>query len=214
MTRHWDEGVSWRLDLETAPDPNDDPLTLAYVRDDHLRTANGEGVEDDYIQRLMTTSLRMGERGTQRSLFPTGWVLVADRFPCWEFVLPRPPLLSVPQIVYVDPDGVEQTLTGSPAQFEVEAPRGPKAPRGRIWPLYGETWPTTRSQPNAVRVHFTGGYPLVGSPAVADVPEDITHGRLLVISELYKQRSESVHAYKQTPALIRAQALWDGYKAY
>lgn len=210
----WDFGVCWRLDIETAPDPTDDPLTLAYVRDSHLRTANGEGVEDDYIARMMTSSLRMAERGTWRSLLPTGWVQVMDRFPCWEIVLSRPPLISVERIVYVDTDGVEQTLTGSPAQFEIEAPRGPRAPKGRIWPLYGETWPSTRCQPNAVRVHFTAGYPLIGSPAVADVPEDITHGRLLVIGELYKQRSESVHAFNQNPALIRAKDLWEGYRAY
>jgi uncharacterized phiE125 gp8 family phage protein len=210
----WDLGVCWRLDLETAPDPDDDPLTLAAVRDDHLHAAAGDGVEDTYIASLMTTSLRMAERGTWRSLLPMGWVLVMDRFPCWEIVLPRPPLVSVSQVVYVDTNGVEQTLTGSPAQFEIEAPRGPTAPKGRIWPLYGQRWPATRCQPNAVRVHFTAGYPLVGSPAVADVPDDITQGRLLVIGELYKQRSESVHAFNQNPAVIRAQGIWDGYKAY
>lgn len=211
-SRPWDDGVCWFLEQLEAPDLTKDPLLLETVRDDHLRSPNGPA-EDDYITRLMATSLRMAERVTNRSLLPTSLRQVMDRFP-WEIVLQHPPLMTVENIVYVDPDGVERTLVGgSPEAFWMSAPLGPKAPKGRLRPLYGTCWPSTRCQPDAVRVTFTGGYPLIGtgSNEVADIPEDITHGRLLVISELYKQRSESV-PIALSPALIRARDLWLSYR--
>lgn len=216
MTRPWDDGVCWFVEQLSAPDLTADPLMLEAVRDDHLRSPNGTA-EDDYIARLMVTSLRMAERVTNRSLLPTSRRQVMDRFP-YEIVLQHPPLTAVQSIVYVDTDGVEQTIAGgSPEQFWMSAPLGPKAPKGRLRPLYGTCWPSTRCQPDAVRVTYTAGYPLVDPPEladvqVADVPEDITHGRLLVIAELYKQRSESVHTFNQNPALIRARDLWLGYR--
>lgn len=211
LTRPWDDGVCWFLEQLQAPDLTKDPLLLEAVRDDHLRSPNGTA-EDDYIAGLIVTSLRMAERVTNRSLLPTSLRLVMDRFPS-EIVLPHPPLTSVTDITYVDPDGVEQTLAGgSPEAFWMSAPLGPRAPKGRLQPLYGTSWPSTRCQPDAVRVTFTGGYPLIGTPEVAEIPEDITHGRLLVIAELYKQRSESVHGIKSNSAFIRARDLWLGYR--
>lgn len=209
--RIWDQHTDWYLEQLETPDASADPLDLATVRDDHLRSPNGSA-EDGYIARLMLTSLRMAERVTNRSLLPTSWRQVHARFP-YEIVLQRPPLLTVSGIMYVDPDGAEQTLDGgSPEAFWMIAPLGPRAPKGRLRPLYGTCWPATRCQPDAVRVTFTAGYPLNESTDVADIPEDITHGRLLVIGELYKQRSESVHAFNQNPALIRARNLWLPYR--
>lgn len=211
LARPWDDGICWFTEQLEAPDATKDPLLLEAVRDDHLRSAN-DTAEDDYIAGLIMTSLRMAERVTNRSLLPTSRRLVMDRFPC-EIVLQHPPLMLVEEITYVDPDGVEHTLAGgSPATFWMSAPLGPKAPKGRLRPLYGTSWPATRCQPDAVRVTYTGGYPLVGTPEVSEIPEDITHGRLLVIGELYKQRTESVHAFNQNPALIRARDLWLAYR--
>lgn len=208
--RIWDQHADWYLEQLATPDASTDPLDLASVRDDHLRSPNGTA-EDTYISGLIRTSLRMAERVTNRSLLPTSWRQVHDRFP-YEIVLQRPPLLTVSGITYVGTDGNEHTLAGgSPEAFWMIAPLGPKAPKGRLRPLYGTCWPAARCQPDAVRVSFTGGYPLVGTD-VADIPEDITHGRLLVIGELYKQRSESVHAFNQNPALMRARDMWLGYR--
>lgn len=212
----WDESVRWHLEQVTAPDvAGSDTLALAFVRDDHLRAANGT-LEDDYITRLLKTSYRHAERVTRRAHLLQTWALVLDRFPCGDIVLPKPPLQSVTSITYIDEDGAEIELLGSPVgqEFQVSTPSGPKAARGRIRPVYDETWPSTRRVLDAVRIEFVCGYPLVGSPGVADVPEDIDHGRLLVIGEMYKQRSESVHAFNQNPAVIRARDLWLDYRAY
>lgn len=211
----WDDGIAWHLEDVVAPSWDEDPLTLAFVRDDHLRCANGSA-EDDKVTRLIRTSYRQAERATQRALIPQTKALVMSRFPpgAGVIVVPRPPLLSIEEIAYVDPDGVEQTLIGSPEEYNVRTPAGPHAVHGTIWPLYDATWPETRTQPDAVVITFRCGYALAGSPAVADIPEDILDGRLLMIGELYKQRSESVHAFNQNPAIIRARDLWGGYRVY
>lgn len=205
--------IAWHLEQVEAPDLTaGDTLTLAFVRDHHLRCPNGSA-EDAYITRLLKTSYRAAERTTRRAHLPQTWALVMDRFPSGEIVVPRPPLLAVDDITYIDTDGIEQLWGGSPLPYQVSAPVGPQAPRGRIRPVYGTSWPATRSQMDAVVVTFQAGYAAAGSPPVATVPEDIDHGRLLVIHELYKQRSESVHAI-QNPAMIRARDLWLGYRAY
>lgn len=216
--RPWDEGVRWHIEQVTAPDvANEDSLSLAFVRDDHLRAVNGDA-EDDFIRRLLKTSYRMAERATWRAHLQQTWAMVLDRFPCGDIVLPKPPLRSVTSITYTDDDGIEQELLGSPAglEFQVSTPDGPKAPKGRIRPLYDETWPSTRRVLDAVRIEFVCGYPLVGTYSIADVPEDIDHGRLLVIGDMYKQRSESVIGFgvSVNPAIVRARDLWAGYRAW
>jgi uncharacterized phiE125 gp8 family phage protein len=189
--------------LELVTPPSTDTLDVEFVRDEHLRAPGGDA-EDAYIESLIVTSLRMAERITRRSLYPTTWALTLERFPAGAIAIPRPPLQSVVSITYIDTDGIEQTL--DPARYQVRAAQGPLAARGRILPAYGETWPATRCQMDAVTVTFVAGY--------AQVPEDITHARLLIIGELYKQRSESVHTINQNPALIRARDLLMPYRVY
>jgi uncharacterized phiE125 gp8 family phage protein len=215
----WDRGIRWRLDQVTGPDLEDDPLTLEVVRDDHLRCASVSGSpasspEDAYIRRLMRVSYRAAEWFTGRSLLPQTWDLVMNRFPHWDIVLPRPPLRSITSVTYVDPDGVDRTMDISPATYETSAPSDPHAQHGKIWPVYGTVWPSTRCQPEAVAVRFIAGYPDVGSPALPDIPDDLTQGRLLLIAELYKQRSESVQSVARTQAFITARDLWAPYRVF
>lgn len=193
--------------LELITPPASEPLEVEFVRDWHLRVASGSA-EDDYLLQLIKAARRAGERITRRSFHPQTWALVLDAFPTWEIVVPRPPLRSVTSITYLDEDGVEQTLQGSPLGYTVSTPSGPYAKYGRIRPAYGETWPATRAQQGAVTVTFEAGYDVDG------VPEDILQGMLLTVGEFYKQRSESVHAFNQNPALIRARDLFMGYRAY
>lgn len=196
------------LELVTASD--EQTLTLAFVRDQHLRSPNGTA-EDAYIKSLIATSQRLAERITRRSLLTQTWDYVLDAFPCGtaSIVIPRPPIQSVTSVTYIDADGVEQTWGGSPLSYDVSIPSGPTAGYARIAPAYGQTWPVARTQMDAVRVRFVAGW-----EDVENVPEDIIHGQLLVIGELYKQRSESVHAFNQNPALIRARDLWLQYRVH
>lgn len=216
MALAWDEGVQWHVEQVEAYDPADDPLTLAFVRDQHLRVASGTA-EDDYIEHLIKTSYRAARRTTRRALCPETFALIADGFPTtlpYAFVLPWPPLISVTLLEYVDENGVTQTLTASPAEYEVSAPVGPDARPGRVRPAYNTSWPSTRDVMEAVTITYRAGYLSEGSPEGTDIPDDITHGRLLMIGEMYKQRSESVQAINNTAAMLRANDLWMAYRVY
>lgn len=208
----WDYGVRWHI-VDVEP-PSEQTLEVAFVRDKHLKLQNGS-VEDVYIERLIRTSNRMAENTTDRAHMPQTKAWIADRFPTLELVLDRPPLLEVLSVEYLDGDGVQQTL--DPSAYQVSAPRDPKAKRGRVAPAPGSSWPSIGSgYMEAVTVTFRCGYEDTSSPPVANVPEDIVHGQLLVVGEMYKQRSESIIGFGATvnPALVRARELWMRYKIY
>jgi hypothetical protein len=89
----------------------------------------------------------------------------------------------------------------SPASIEV-IPSG-EFRRARIAPIYDATWPDTRCQQQAVTVTFTCGY------ADADsVPEILKTGIGVMVAELYKQRTLSVHAVHNTPSVLQLNRFW------
>lgn len=212
MSQWETSGITWTLRQIVAP--AEEPLDIDFVRDLHLRSPNGT-VEDAYIEGLITTARQMAERTTNRAIPEQQWTMSAYRFPCGDGAIevPFPPLISVDAISYLDDNGDAQTLTQD-TDFLVSAPMGPRCAKARLTPVFDTTWPTTQYQADAVTITFTAGYVLSGSPVTGEVPSDITHGMLLVIGELYKQRSESVHAPNQSPALIRARDLWLPYRVY
>lgn len=215
MSRPWDYGVRWYTDLITSPDSDDLVVTLAYVRDQHLRITNGTA-EDTRITQAIKAATGQAEHFMQRALLPQTWALVLDRFPCWEMLIPRPPLMEVTSIVYVDDDGVEQTRAAS--LYHVVRQVGPKARRSTIEPVYGETWPSTRRQRDAVTVTYRAGYvETVGaSPEVVNVPEEIKEGIAMRASEFYKQRSDSVIGFgiTVTPAIVASRNIFHDFKTY
>lgn len=212
--RPWDDGIRWHLEqtADEAPDFAFDPLQLEFVRDHHLKCANGE-IENEYVEWLIRTSYRQAANTMKRSQIPETRRMVLSQFPWGAIELPWPPLLTVDAIEYVGGDGVSGELSGSPAEYEVEAPSGPNAGRGAVRMLSSASWPSTYDQSDAVVVTFTSGYP-IGDDGVALVPEDITDGRLLWIAERYKQRSLTDHAFNQNKAAIQARAMWMQYRVY
>lgn len=205
--------TTWRRTVK--PDLATDPLTLAYVRDQHLRATNGSA-EDDFIRRAIRTSLARAQQVTNRVLLPQRWTLTLSRFPCGAnaILIDRGPVRDVLSIAYVDEDGVTQTW-GSPAPWTLRNPSADTNQKAEVVLDPDGEWPTTRAQWNAVTLTLELGYPDTdATPALADIPEDINLGRLVMIGEMYKQRSESVHAINHTPAMIRARDLWLPYKVY
>lgn len=212
MKPAWDEGVRWHLEEVEAPE--DLPIELAFVRDQHLKVVNGSA-EDDYIQHLIRVATKQAERFTQRAMVEQTLSMVLSRFPRCEIEVARPPLISVESIAYIDTDGALQTLDES--RYEVSAPHGPTCRRGRIKPVKWGSWPETDPEAmDAVTVTFRAGYVDGSSPSQPDVPEDIKHGMLLLISELYKSRSISIIGFgiSVNPALVSARSLWWPYRVF
>jgi uncharacterized phiE125 gp8 family phage protein len=198
----------------TAPDADTDPLTLAFVRDQHLRVTNGT-LEDAWIRRAIRSSLAAAQKVTNRLLLPQTWDLRMSRPTCHELEFNKAPVREVGPITYVDSNGDTQTFGGSPAPWELLSTSLQTNQKDSIVLDYAEVWPTTQSVPYPVTIRLALGYPLnEEDPAVADIPEDILSGRLLYIGELYKQRSESVQAINNAPSVIRARDLWLRHRVY
>lgn len=211
------ELANWPLGarLEMIEGPAAEPITLAEALD-HVRALNTQ--EDDYLTRLITVVRRQAEYTTRRALMPQTLALVMDGFPHGCAIrVPRPPTIAIASITYLDDGGSPTRQTLDPAIYQVDLPHGPYAGYGRIWPVPDQAWPATAPYTmNAVEVTFRAGYvdPAGGSPEQPAVPEDLVHGMLLMLGELYKSRSLSIPGSVSSPTVIQARNLWAPYRVY
>lgn len=158
--------------------PASEPLTNAEAMT-HLKVDSQ--AEIVYIDNLIKTARVAAERITRRALITQTWDLYLDAFPAWEIGVPKPTLQSITSIMYTDTDGILQTLAA--AKYLVDE----KSEPGRITPAYGEVWPVTREQTNAVVVQFIAGY---GNAAA--VPAGIKHWMQVRMRQLYDNRSATI----------------------
>lgn len=157
--------------------------------------------EDGLIASLIVAARQGAEHITGRALMPQTLELALDRF-CDGIKLPRPPFASIESIKYIDPEGVTQTIaTGAWRVDDYSEP-------ALVLPPYGEAWPTTRAQENAVLIRYVAGY-----ANAAEVPAQIKSWMLLRIGMLYENR-ESVTAgvtlaeLPQIDRLLDAERIW------
>lgn len=160
--------------IQVTVAPTFEPLTAAEAREfcridddsqdgtlDLCIKSARERIENDTSRSLVTQTLRM-----TLDAFPNS---CDDRYESNErdegsedaIIVPRPPLVSVSSITYVDTSGATQTL--STAAYTVDTYSEP----GRIVPAYGYSWPSTRDVPNAVTITFVAGYTATTLPARA-----------------------------------------------
>lgn len=177
------------LTLITAPDAL--PLTLAELK----AGARLDGIDDDdallmgYLRSAVAQiDGRDGSLG--RALITQIWDYKIGCFPIpgvhdhrGTIRLPLPPLQSVGSITYTDLAGSEQTL--SSALYHVVTGDAPK-----IVPAWGETWPDTRDEPEAVTIRFTAGY----GDNWNDVPEPIRQALTMMVRDAYDGCESTVPA--------------------
>lgn len=136
---------------------------------------------DPHLTGLIKTARHWTEEYLRRSLIEQTHDWSLDAFPV-EFAVPRPPLISVTSVTYVDTAGASQTLSAS--IYRVDTAAEP----GRITPAYGEAWPSVREVTNAVIVRFKAGY----GTAASAVPEPIRQAMLLLIGEMHERREQAL----------------------
>lgn len=198
-TPPWDQGVTWFTRRTVAP--TELTVSLREVVDDHLRAINGS-YEDDMVARYMWAATAAAEKQTERALAPQAWQLVLDQFPSGLIVLPRPPLIGVTSLTYYDTSNVQQTLSGSPEQFLTVTSGSTQ--KACLAPFEGESWPSTYTRPDAVTVTFQCGYEDFNDPEL----QLINAGILVMVGELYKQRSLSVQNVNNTMAQLALSHFW------
>jgi uncharacterized phiE125 gp8 family phage protein len=160
--------------------PAEEPVSVDEARY-HCRIDeyNQEPYEDSVqINTLIAAARQHAESQLNRKLITQTLDAYYDCFPA-EFVLP--PLQSVTHIKYVDETGTEQTLAAD--KYLVNSASVP----ARVTESYGNTWPTIRSQQNAVRVRFVAGY-----GAASAVPQCVKNWMLMRIKTLYDGRDQLI----------------------
>ena len=183
--------------LTRTVEPTVEPVSLAEAK----RHANVVATDDDtLISALLQAAREQVESDASRALVTQTWRLKLHSFFADLIELPRPPLVSVTKIEYLDLDNVSQTLPA--AYYHVDADRSP----GVIWRDEDYTWPTLSDRPNAVTITYVAGY-----GAAAAVPARAKQAILLLVGHWYRSReavgqvgSEIALAYQRLINGLRA----------
>lgn len=167
--------------------PAAEPITLTEAR---LHCRIDSAAEDSLLQTWITAAREEAEVWTERTIPAQTWKLFLDRFPGYDgrtpfgeslearrIRLPRPPLVSVSSITYVDTAGDVQTLSSS--LYLASTNREP----GTIEPAYGQIWPTSRYQADAVRIQFVAGWPCTSvAAAISAGAQTVTPASMAAIA--------------------------------
>jgi uncharacterized phiE125 gp8 family phage protein len=166
----------YAMRITTAPAI--EPVTLTEAKL-HLRVDHT--ADDSLITALIVAAREQSEAFTSRAFIEQTITLTFDEFPD-SFALPRPPLVSVTSIAYLDSTGASQTL--SDTLYRVDTQSEP----GRITVAYGQSWPVTYDVTGAVTVVYKAGY----GTLAASVPASIKHAILMMVESFYENRGDIV----------------------
>jgi uncharacterized phiE125 gp8 family phage protein len=177
--------------------PAAEPLTLQEAKD-HLRIDGDD--ENPLVSAYLTAAREWAEDATRRQFSPATLRFALDEFPrCRDccsshrrraqaefdghaILIPRPPLISVSSIQYVDAAGVTQTLSVNDYQIDTYSTPG------RVAPAFAKSWPIARRQMNAVTITFVAGY----ASAAGGVPEKTKSLIRLLLAHQYENREPVV----------------------
>lgn len=159
------------MGLKIVAQPSVEPVTLADAKL-HLRVDHD--TEDDLISAMIAAAREACEHETDRAIAVQTLELAIDAFPADGIKLLRPPVASIESVVYVDAEGVEQTMPST--SYYLDSAQEPSW----LLPAVGADWPATREQANAVRVRYVAGY--------TECPKAIRAWILLRLGTLYRTR--------------------------
>lgn len=176
-------------------------MTLEDVKT-HLRVDGTS--EDSLITEYLRAATEYIEAATGIQIMRATWEVTANGFPArcdddgyYSIRLPRPPLVSVDYIRYVDTEGTTQTLVEG-TDYAVDTRRMP----GRVVPYYGTSWPTARDEPNSVTVRYVAGY-----LAMADVPHKVKQAIRYLVTHFDRFRQPVISGTIQNEVDRTLQAL-------
>lgn len=191
------------MGLSLVTGPPVEPLSLAAAR---MQLRDPPTDEDGLVADLIVAARERAEAVTGRTLVATTYDLSLECEPDYVLYLPKPPLRSITSVTYLDVAGVSQTWASS--SYQVDAPAGAFAQRGRIMPAPFGIWPIVQAwRFNALTVRFVAGYGTTGE----SVPQAIRQAMLLMIAGWYEHR-EAFVSDLTTP--LGALALLTPYKTF
>jgi uncharacterized phiE125 gp8 family phage protein len=163
-------------DVRPVTLPTAEPVSLEKAKA-HLRVDHED--EDSLIEDLIRTAREQVEAYTGLALTDATYEVRYGSFTD-PMMLPAAPITQVVGVTYMDPEGVNQIL--SPLVYWLDD--HPIHPRLFLAP--SQSWPSTISRPNAVRVQFKGGY------AEGMMPAGLKQAMLLLIGHWYENREQTI----------------------
>lgn len=175
--------------LRRIVEPQIEPVTVEEAKSQCLIDADITKFDADLLGWIKAAR-ELAEEYTKRSFIEQVWVYSAPEFPgdgcAWDstaIILPRPPLIRINSVTYLDNDGARQALTDD-LYFTVLDDEPP-----RLFPPYNTFWPTGRVQQGAVQVEYVAGYPSAGSPVDAEgVPARAKQAIKLMVGHWFANR--------------------------
>lgn len=158
-----------------------EPVSLAEARA-HLRIepfGSPEAHPDDaYVSALISVAREWCEQYTGRALASQTIEMALDDFPEDAIELPLTPVTSITSVKYIDEEGIEQTLSST--YYGLDDYSKPN------WLLLksGFNWPDTNGGANNIKIRM-----VVGNTS-ANIPKPIYAAMLLIIGNLYENRTE------------------------
>lgn len=163
--------ASYQITVEPATEP----ITTAEAKA-HLRVDFSD--EDTYIDTLITTARKYCESYCNRYFITQTWRQNLDTFPT-VIKLKVNPVISLTSIKYYDTDEVQQTITASSDNYQLDN----LADVATIHEGLVNGFPAIGSTINPIEIITVCGY-----GAASDVPSDIKHAIKLMVSHLYENR--------------------------
>jgi len=189
--------------ISTVTPPTQGVLSLKETKE-HLRIPLADKREDSYVTGLIKSATSWAEGFLNRSLVSRTLKMTLDGF-YPEISLPLPPVSEISSVTYYDVNNVEQTLAADQYQLVADDPSP------LMIPAYNVIYPGTYPRTDAVFVTFVAGY---GVPD--DVPDDIKHGMLIAISDMYEHRESEIVGVMvmQMPITTAQKLLWPNRVMY
>lgn len=167
--------------------------------------------DDTLIAQIIEAATKYAEAFCNRGFVTQRWEAVFTGFPvvtpssCDAFLeLRRGNLLAspAPVVTYRDAAGVAQTLASTVYLLDdVSIP-------GRVRLAPDQTWPDVQARWDAVRVAYSVGW------AAADLPEPIVQALLLLISQLYENRTPELSGTIVSAVRFSFEALLAPYRIH
>lgn len=155
------------------------PAELAVSLQSAIAAARADGAGlDEQVRQAVETATAEAEFETQRAFIEQTLRLTLDRFD-GAIKLPRPRLISVTHVRFIDQAGQQQEL--HPQDYQVDAESEP----AYIVPAPGKAWPATAARINAVEVLYVAGY----GPDHTSVPAAVKGFILRRVAEEFGQLS-------------------------
>ena len=184
--------------MKTIAAPTVEPITLDELRL-HLRLdpVAGPHPDDTLIASQLSAAREWAEQYIGCAIAPRTVEFALDDFPPGPIEMQGGAVQSIESLVYLDEDGIEQTLPSNLyALDDYSTPNW-------LLPAYGSAWPATYDAANAVRVRYV----LAGAFNAA-----IRAALLLMVGTLYETR-EGESEKRSTPIALGVQALLQPYRA-